>query len=390
MASPDVLDVEALLEPVDEASPCGPDLREDYSPTSIYRTLKDARNAARAAERAMLMADADSDVDPPDWSPLLEQAPEVIATQAKDLEVAAWLTEALVRAHGFAGLRDGFRLMHGLVDRYWDDLYPRPDEDGILTRIAPLTGLNGDEGEGTLINPIRNVPLTEDGGDGALACWHYQQACEVAGISDPDRRRQRIAGGAVTLEQFQQAARQTPVEFFRDLIEDLDAAAEAFDQLNAALEERCGKDESGYPLSPPSSRIREALEQCRDCLRGITRDVLIDAADDQAVEAAGGEGIDSGGDGVAAPAARRGGVNVPQGPIQSRAEALDILSRVARFFRETEPHSPLPFALEQVVRWGRMPLPDLLMELIPDESAREAMFRLTGIPEPQQEEQEED
>jgi type VI secretion system protein ImpA len=53
---------------------------------------------------------------------------------------------------------------------------------------------------------------------------------------------------------------------------------------------------------------------------------------------------------------------------------------VADYFRQSEPHSPVSYALEQAVRWGRMPLPDLLAELIPDESARTNMLRMTGIP----------
>ena len=60
---------------------------------------------------------------------------------------------------------------------------------------------------------------------------------------------------------------------------------------------------------------------------------------------------------------------------------LIALKAVADFFRRSEPHSPLPFALEQAVRWGQMPLPQLLRELIPDEGARHNLFKLTGIPE---------
>ena len=52
---------------------------------------------------------------------------------------------------------------------------------------------------------------------------------------------------------------------------------------------------------------------------------------------------------------------------------------VARFFRKTEPHSPVSYALEQVVKWGKMSLPDLLKELIQDSSARDDMFRHVGI-----------
>jgi hypothetical protein len=35
--------------------------------------------------------------------------------------------------------------------------------------------------------------------------------------------------------------------------------------------------------------------------------------------------------------------------------------------------------LEQVVRWGRMSLPELLTELIADKKSRQEIFRFTGI-----------
>jgi type VI secretion system protein ImpA len=52
--------------------------------------------------------------------------------------------------------------------------------------------------------------------------------------------------------------------------------------------------------------------------------------------------------------------------------------KVAEFFRKTEPHSPVSYALDQVVRWGRMPLPELWTELIADD-ARKAVFKQIGI-----------
>jgi type VI secretion system protein ImpA len=57
-----------------------------------------------------------------------------------------------------------------------------------------------------------------------------------------------------------------------------------------------------------------------------------------------------------------------------------MLEAIANFFRQTEPHSPISYTLEQTVRWGRMPLPELLSELIPDEKARDHCFRIFGIP----------
>ena len=74
----------------------------------------------------------------------------------------------------------------------------------------------------------------------------------------------------------------------------------------------------------------------------------------------------------------------PGSRVQTREDAFRALLQVAEFFKRTEPHSPVSYALEQAVRWGKMPLPDLLAELIPEEAAREQLFKLVGIKPPEQ------
>ena len=114
------------------------------------------------------------------------------------------MVEGLTRLHGYAGLRDGFRLLHALVERHWDGLHPAPDEDGLATRLRPITGLNGEGAEGTLIRPIRKIPLIR-GQQGDYALWQIIQAGEVAALDD-DRRQQRLAAGAQDLDAVTAAA----------------------------------------------------------------------------------------------------------------------------------------------------------------------------------------
>jgi type VI secretion system protein ImpA len=68
--------------------------------------------------------------------------------------------------------------------------------------------------------------------------------------------------------------------------------------------------------------------------------------------------------------------------METRQGALATLTRVAEYFRQTEPHSPISYALEQAVRWARLPLPELLSELVADQSTREEIFKRTGITPP--------
>ena len=194
-----MLDTDALLRPIRADSPTGENLRDDSSPTSLYYQIKDARNAARSMERAAQQAEDPASAPTPDWQPVLELAPRVLNEASKDLEIAVWLIEALVRREGFAGLRRGFELVRRLLESYWEGLHPRPDEEGLATRVAPLVGLNGDEAEGTLIVPIGLVPLLEHDGM-PLSAWHFRAARELAAVTDPEQRKRRLDAGVVPLE----------------------------------------------------------------------------------------------------------------------------------------------------------------------------------------------
>jgi type VI secretion system protein ImpA len=376
MRSPDVLDFTRLLTPIPGENPAGRPLRADFSPTSLYQAIKDARSAARAAERSAAWSDeevpqaADARAG---WKRVLEAAPQAIAEESKDIEIAAWLTEALVREHGYAGLRDGFRLMRELVESFWDGLYPLPDEEGLATRLAALAGLNGEESDGVIIAPITGVAVTAAGSIRPLTLADYRRALDLEQLSDPDKRAQRIERGAVTLQAFQRAVLETPREFYAGLLDDLEECEGEFDQLCTLLEDKCGKDENRHSLAPPSSAIRGALEECKTELRGLTRDLFP------------GEGAEPGveGNGMAMVSAQAQPAGLAAA-VRTREDAFRALLQVADYFRRTEPHSPVAYALEQAVRWGRMPLPDLLTELIPEEGAREQVFKVVGIKPPEQ------
>ena len=370
MASPDILDFDRLLEPIPGENPAGEALREDFSPTAVYQTIKMARETARAAERNAWDDEGESSSSQAEWRPILQLVPDAIAEKSKDLEITAWLAEALVREHGFAGLRDAFRLARELAERFWDHLYPLPDEDGVMTRVAPITGLNGEDADGVLITPLANVPLTAPGTYRGLSLADYKQAADLEQVGDPDLRSQRIDQGAVSMQMFDKSVLETPPDFFVNLYADLEACREEFTKLGAVLEERCGQDESGYPLSPPTSNIRNALEACHDCLRSVAGGIL-DGPEEESTEESGETS-----DGPAGASTAKGK--------RTRDAAFRELLDVAEFFKRTEPHSPVSYALEQAVRWGKMPLPELLTELIPEEMTRDQLFKLVGIKPPQE------
>jgi type VI secretion system protein ImpA len=369
MASPDILDFERLLKPISPEQPAGVELKEDSALSTKYFKVKDAREAARGAERKQAQAisagEPESGGDAPNWRVVFDLTTSTLAENSKDLWVAAWLIEALVRLHGFAGLRDGFRLVRELSETYWDDIHPRPDDEGYATTVAQLTGLNGDDSQGALLPPISAIPLTDSPTHGRLTSADHLDAMELEQVADPQKRSQRIEQGVNTLEILDKAAADTPAEFFSQSLDDLDQAIAEFSRMNEVLEEKCGKDASGYSLAPPSSNLANALSGCRERLVSLSRHVLVTESE---------SGTDD-----QLSSSTTGGLVVDKSRIPTREDAFRSLLQVADFFRRTEPHSPVSYALEQAVRWGRMPLPELLQELIMDDAVRKDLFRRTGI-----------
>jgi len=367
MASPPVLEIDALLTPISESAPAGEDLRADGAPDSPYFKVKDARTAARAAERNETGDQTGIMVE--EWRTVIDVAPEIIASRAKDLEITAWLAEGMLRSDGFAGLRDAFTLAKGLVETFWDTLYPMPDEDGVSTRVAPLTGLNGEGGDGTLILPLRKAALLS-GAERPLAFWHIEKALEVAKVTDPDRKARMVQEGAATMEEVQAAVNGTPPQALASLLEDIKGCQEAFKALDDSLTAKCGND------APPTGNIRSTLSAIADMVTFVTKDRLAALQAAPAADAPAGGG---------AAAAAPGGAPVARGAggAYTRDAAFDELLRIAAFFRGTEPHSPISYTLEELVRRGRMPMPELLAELIPDAAARSAFFLAAGIKPPE-------
>ena len=353
-----MIDIEQLASPIEGGLVSGRNLRQDSAIDSKYHLIKDARSDARAAERRYVQQPELGDESRAQWKVVYKTALEILDSESKDIEVCAWLIEASIRLHGFAGLSDSLALLNNLIDRYWDELFPEADEDGLETKVAAIGGLNGYEGNGTLISPILSVPLTFDGHEG-LALWQYQAALDLEKLEDENVKESRIAQGAISLKDFQNAVSETGKDHFIQLDKSLAQAIENYAQLTAKLEEKCGAD------APPSSNIKNALQNYQDQLRQVAQHVLrTQVVEAQENDSTTSETTDS---------------NNTNGAIRSREAALNKLLEVADYFQAAEPHSPLPYVLQRAVRWGRMPLPELIKEMISDEQALRSVFDLTGI-----------
>ncbi|WP_018277142.1 type VI secretion system protein TssA [Teredinibacter turnerae] len=368
MSSASLFDLEQILSPIPGEVDTGVDVRMDPSPTSTYQTIKAARSAARAAERNSIHDGHSNEADD-HWRVIKNLAPELIAAQAKDLEVACWYTEALLRSNGFQGLRDGFRLILGLIENFWENLYPMPDEDGIETRVSCLAGLNGEGAEGVLIAPIRRTEITEGSTIGPFTYWEYQQALDCQKVADEKSKQAKIAKLGFSLDNIETAIRETANPFFENIRDDLTDAIAHYRQVSHLLDEHCGTYDA-----PPTRTIIEILEECLGAINHLAKDKLPLPETPQETPTEEPDQPEE----QAANIQQHVQISAPT-HLENREAAFRQLVDIAEFFRKNEPHSPVSYMLQKAVKWGRMPLNELMQELIPDTSSRSHFSEITGV-----------
>ncbi len=376
MPNCNVIDFESLLSPINDDRPQGIDIREDRTPSSEYYTVKDARNGARAAERANVFAEDHNSDAMSLWRKVYSVAPKILQTSSKDLEIACWYLEALIRLEGLVGLRDGISLIEQLIEQYWGNLYPTPDEDGLETKVSPLAGLNGDGAEGTLLTPIRNCIITAEGSQGEFSFWQYQQARAASQISDDDERKTRIESLGFSLDTIDNTLKETDIQFYIDLIDDLDRTLNSYKSINARLREHCGNE------APPHKAISELIDELIRTVRFMNQDRLNQLKTQEKISSQ--QETSS----VNTSNPEQGNVVTlnqgrasmgSSGPIQNREDALLRLKEVADFFRIYEPHTPLAPSLDRLIEWGRMPITELMLQLLPNNDSRNLYAQLTGV-----------
>lgn len=353
----DQLEFERLLNPISLDNPCGESLRWD----PVWSELSQLRKT----RKDLLDSSADTEAD---WPQVMSLSSDLLATRTKDLLIAGWLTEALVREHGFAGLRDGLRLIRQLIERYWDGLFPQIEDGDISLRAAPLAWLAEKDGGARLPATLRTVALAESmsGAIYDLNFWHFRISTPHGNEEDASSYEARVAEAESRKAEFDDAANATPLDFYRALYAELDECLQEVRELSTLTdEERLGD----YSMS--WSNVNNAIAEIQVFVRDILqrRGGLETANDDDTVSTETPDGQE----------ANSWRVSGPRGTLGSRAEAIARLEEVARYFSTMDPHSPVAFLIRRAVRWANMSFEDLLAELVKDENTLKHVTETLGI-----------
>lgn len=389
-------DLAAFLAPVEVEGPAGPSLR--YDP--VYARIREARTEEDAS---LPMGEWTRPLKKADWRAAEMLCSELLQRRSKDLQVAAWLTEAWVHRHAIDGLIAGARLLEGLAREFWQDVHPRIEEDGDADmRAATFVWINDTLGQTLLMRvpllawadfspPFINLgdwqrALTTEFGAGAAA------AAGTARSTETEVAEELTAQTVSRQDILDHASRN--LHALAALDDQMALAVDAWRELTVLLDERLGAD------APSLSKVAEMLTRMRQALRSLLqerdpRDQPIPATlyapphavDDVAVRPPANPMDDDMSEAPfsssAAFTASAEPSSLPQAVagerIGNRAEAYRLLELAAAYLLREEPHSPTPYLVNRAVAWGRMPLPQLMQEVLREDGDLNRYFSILGI-----------
>ncbi len=358
------MNLNALLAPITPDSPCGDDLSFSLEFDTILEKRREDDPSLDQGEWVKALKVAD-------WPGVVSQCDALMRTRTKDLRVVGWLTDALCRTRGFAGLADGLTLCARLCEDQWVHLHPLPDGGDQEQRSGSLNWLLGQVVELARLAPVIDTGIKRYGLREIDAARTLQQAIG-RGVAEA---LAAAAGGALTLDEVARAQAATPRALMASNLNHLGSASEALSRIQLAVDTSLGDD------GPSFSAARKALDDARNSIERFARDAGPGAAaasrDVVVSSERSGERVARG-----ANANANADADAASGPLQTRAQALQQLRAVAEFFRRTEPHSPVAYLADKAAQWGDMPLHAWLRVVLKDPSALAHVEELLGVEPP--------
>lgn len=249
------IDIHAILAPFSGDNPAGENLR--YAP--VYDEIKEARRA----DDPLARGDWEREIKTSDWDKVIALCVEALTEKTKDLQIAAWLTEALIRIQGFEGLIAGLKILTGFLTDFWDTVYPEIEEDDLDYRSGPLEFLNNN-----VWFPIKEVPVTDSRITSGYSWLQWQESRQVGyekdtlntygDVDDGKKaaRDEKIAEGKLSAEDFDAAVALSSKAFYVGLGGALATCVEEFKIFDQTVDEKFGNQ------APRLSELKQSIQDC--------------------------------------------------------------------------------------------------------------------------------
>ena len=152
-------DVDALLTEISSDAPCGEDISYDIDFLELERL-------AQGTEETQV-GDHIQEHEEPDWEKVTNLSLKLLE-RSRDLRLILYLTVSKLCLEGLPGFHDGLTLLRGVVERYWDHLFPQldPEDDNdpmerinIIASLSPPPSVMSDQDTMKFISRLMDLPL---------------------------------------------------------------------------------------------------------------------------------------------------------------------------------------------------------------------------------------
>ena len=343
---------EDLLNPIPGDNPSGVNLR--------YDPVTDKIKEARREDLDVPQGDWKTTLKTADYPLAIKLAGDALVKRGKDLQIAVWLVDAIVRREGFSQLGPCFRFLRELLEQFWDTLYPEIEDGDLEVRAAPLDWLGAKLGE-----PLKTLPITSD-----KLSWASCQESRIVGYeADADTyekqqaRTARIEEGKITAEQFDESADATPMSALKGT---LDALNEGLAE-SEFLAELC--DSQFGAVSPSLITTRNVIEEITQTVRILINRRPAEAGSEPeetfTEEASAEVAFEADADAelqnepdleqsrAARPAARAAGRAAAPASVEDVPRQL---ASICNFLRQNDPRDPAPYLIMRGYAWAKFML----------------------------------
>jgi type VI secretion system protein ImpA len=332
-----MISVDDLLKPISPEQPCGEDFT--YQPS-----FQEMETLVRGKPETQF-----SQAEDPNWKELRDLSISFFG-QSKHLSAGVILSLCLLKTDGFAGLRDGLTVLRGLLEKYWDAVYPKldPDDNNDPTeRVNILNNLSSFGEPYRFILRLQQTPICDSRGMGRVTLGDVLAAKERAAPAAPAEGAEPAQKAGPNDAQIQAAFRDSEPEALKAAYEAISQSVETVKGMDAFLTQTIGAGGGAN-----FDELTKTLVLIQRSLAPHVAGATVEQTEEESAQTASGNA--------------GGRSKAYTGKIQSRDDVVAALEQVCDYYRQCEPSSPIPFIVQRAQRMVKMNFMEIVSELTPD------------------------
>lgn len=326
-----MLDVNEFLQPISEQSECGEYLLYD----NIYDQL---REYIREDDPQLSQGVWQIDVKKANWPKAIELICDLLKNRTKDLQLLAWLTEALLASEGLPGMITGINITIEVSKKFWEDMYPIKNAGS--RRLMPFFYMADKINE-----KLAMIPLTEPIGE-------ENKFYTLADLLTAQHNFKIRNFSGLTIRTVKKILQATSYDFLHAQQENTANSIVVINQLAKFLEEKYNSEAPSFAnILNNLNAIKRVTDQALEKVKPPKIIVRKEAETDAPKEQIPTEDKNNSEEEQAKP---------PQDTEPTIEHAYEVLKGIANFLQRKQPQSPASILIKIAATIGEKSFQELL------------------------------